>query len=112
MKEFLNIIFNYNYVDKEPQKKAPTRGEIEEYKLKALEKLVKQYEKETSKVEEQINIDVEKEFVNENYGKLNAKTDTGVDIIDVSGVNDALEQLNVAEYDKHPEKRMRAVKLK
>lgn len=60
-------------------------------------------------MEEPINIDVEKEFVNENYSKLNAKTTGGADIIDISGVNDALEQLNFSEYDKHPEKRMRAV---
>ncbi len=74
-----------------------------------MEKLVKQFEKETSNVVEQIKIDVDKEFVNENYGKINAKTSTGADIIDVSGVNDALEHLNVSEYDKHPEKRMKAV---
>jgi len=66
---------------------------------------------ENSKVEEQIVIDVDKEFVNENYGKLDAKTTTGADIIDVSGVNEALDQLNFIEYDKHPEKRMRAVNI-
>lgn len=47
--------------------------------------------------------------MNENFGKLNPKTSGGADVIDISGVNDALEQLNFTEYDKHPEKRMRAV---
>jgi hypothetical protein len=74
-----------------------------------MEKLVKQYDMEGYKVEETVKIDVDKEFVNENYGKLNEKTSGGAEIIDISGVDDALEQLNFAEYDKHPEKRMRAV---
>ncbi len=70
---------------------------------------MKQYDKETSKVEDTIKIDVDKEFVNENYGKLNPVTSSGAQIIDISGVNEALEQLNFNEYDKHPEKKMRAV---
>jgi hypothetical protein len=34
--------------------------------------------------------------------------DKGVEVIDISGVNDALESLEMVDYDKHPEKRMRA----
>jgi hypothetical protein len=50
---------------------------------------------------------VDKEYVNENYGKLEKVTDSGKPIIEASGVEDALEELAMEDYDKHPEKRMR-----
>ena len=62
------------------------------------------------KIEPQIDIDVDKEFVNENYPKMENKTSGGHDIIDISGVDEALEVLTFTESDKHPEKRMAAVK--
>lgn len=51
-------------------------------------------------------IDVEKEFVNENFLKVTSSGNS--DLIEVSGVSDALDQLVMNEFDKHPEKRMRA----
>jgi hypothetical protein len=56
-------------------------------------------------------IDVENEFVNENLNKLNKKTSTGVDVIDISGVDNAIDQLTIMDEDKHPEKRMKAVNI-
>jgi len=32
----------------------------------------------------------------------------GVEIIDVTGIEEALTELDLTEFDKHPEKRMRA----
>jgi hypothetical protein len=84
--------------------KAPTRGEIEEHKERTIKKLLLQKEEEEKEVTEEI--DVDKEFVNPNI--IKTKTDTGLDIIDVTGVSDALTELELNEYDKHPEKRMRA----
>ncbi len=63
----------------------------------------KEEEKET--VEE---IDMDKEFVNPNYNKIDQITEDGVEVIDVTGVEDALTELSLNEIDKHPEKRMRA----
>jgi len=65
--------------------------------------------KENDKIEPQIDIDTDKEFINENYAKMENKTQGGHDIIDISGVNEALEVLSVNDSDKHPEKRMAAV---
>lgn len=76
-----------------------------------MEKILQDAKKD-DKIEPPIEIDLDKEFVNENYLKFNTKTSEGVDIIDISGVNDALEQLTMTEYEKHPEKRMRAVNIK
>ena len=36
-------------------------------------------------------------------------TDKGIDLVDVTGVDSALQELDISEYDKHPEKRMRSV---
>ena len=104
---FLKIQFQ-NLLDKVSEKKAPTRGEIEEYKLKVVEKYMEKAKLDDNIIQP-INIDLNQEFVNENYGKLENKTSQGVEIVDVSGVNEALEQLTFSEFDKHPEKRMRAV---
>jgi hypothetical protein len=93
---------------KRPEKKAPTRSEIEAHKLKELQRFM-MMGKEDDKIEPQIKIDLDKEFVNENYAKMENKTLGGYDIIDISGVNEALEILTVNEFDKHPEKRMAAV---
>ena len=63
-------------------------------------------DKEKNKNEyEDLNMD--EEFVNENYKKLKNKTEGGVDIIEASGVESALQEISLEEYDKHPEKRMR-----
>lgn len=65
--------------------------------------------KEDDKIEPQINIDTDKEFINDNYAKMENKTTGGHDIIDITGVNEALDVLSFNEFDKHPEKRMAAV---
>ena len=50
---------------------------------------------------------MDEEFINENYSKLNKKTEKGIDIIEATGVDSALKEISLEEYDKHPEKRMR-----
>ena len=50
---------------------------------------------------------MDEEFVNENYAKLNKKTDKGIGIIEATGIESALQEISLEEYDKHPEKRMR-----
>jgi hypothetical protein len=89
------------------ENKAPTRREIQEHKERTLKKLLedKAEKEEKNEIDE---IDVEKEFVNENYGKLNQVTTGGKEVVDLTGVDDALNELSVTDYDKHPEKRMRA----
>ena len=68
----------------------------------------KYYDHEKEKNKDQYEeLDMDKEFVNENYAKLNKKTDQGVDIIEASGLESALQEISLEEYDKHPEKRMR-----
>lgn len=93
---------------KKPEKKLPTKSEIEAHKFREMQKFM-MMGKVDDKIEPQIDIDTEKEFVNENYAKMENKTSGGHDIIDISGVNEALEVLNVSEMEKHPEKRMAAV---
>ena len=94
---------------KKNQVSAPTRKQIQEYEEERIKKLLKEKEeedKEKNKNEyEDLNMD--EEFVNENYKKLKNKTEGGVDIIEASGVESALQEISLEEYDKHPEKRMR-----
>ena len=94
---------------KKNQVSAPTRKQIQEYEEERTKKLLKEKEeedKEKNKNEyEDLNMD--EEFVNENYKKLKNKTEGGVDIIEASGVESALQEISLEEYDKHPEKRMR-----
>ena len=87
----------------------PTRNQIQQYEEERIKKLLKEKEKEEDEKDHNPNddIDVEKEFVNENYGKLEKKTDKGIDIIEATGIDSALEEMKLEDYDKHPEKRMR-----
>ena len=87
----------------------PTRKQIQQYEEERIKKLLKEKEKEEDEKDHNPNddIDVEKEFVNENYGKLEKKTDKGIDIIEATGIDSALEEMKLEDYDKHPEKRMR-----
>ena len=87
----------------------PTRKQIQQYEEERIQKLLKEKEKEEDLKDHNPNddIDVEKEFVNENYAKLEKKTDKGVDIIEATGIDAALEEMKLEDYDKHPEKRMR-----
>jgi hypothetical protein len=94
------------------QTKAPTKGEIAEHKERTLKKLLDQAKKDEEEVDEIAKLDVEKEFVNENFIKMdneNRLNDRGIGVIDVTGVESALSELGVDEGDKHPEKRMRSV---
>ena len=38
---------------------------------------------------------------------MEKKTDKGVDIIEASGLDSALQEMSLEDYDRHPEKRMR-----
>ena len=79
--------------------KPPTKKQIKESEEERIKKLLKaQEEKEKEQNEE---IDVDKEFVNENYIQKDPKT------IEASGIDNALEEMTVEDYDKNPEKRMR-----
>jgi hypothetical protein len=88
--------------------KPPTKREIEDHMERTFKKL-----QESIKVKEVVveEIDTEKPFVNENYIKMEQTTkftEKGIDVIDVTGLDSALNELNVSENDKHPEKRMKA----
>ena len=87
----------------------PTRKQIQQYEEERIQKLLKEKEKEEDLKDHNPNddIDIEKEFVNDNYAKLEKKTDKGVDIIEATGIDSALEEMKLEDYDKHPEKRMR-----
>ena len=91
------------------QVSGPTRRQIQQYEEERIQKLLKEKEKQEDLKDHNPNddIDVEKEFVNENYGKLEKKTDKGVDIIEASGLDSALQEMSLEDYDRHPEKRMR-----
>lgn len=39
---------------------------------------------------------------------MNKKTESGVEIIEATGLEEAVSELELVDYDKHPEKRMRA----
>ena len=87
----------------------PTKKQIQQYEEERIQQLLKKKEKEEDEKEHNPNddIDVEKEFVNENYGKLEKKTEKGVDIIEATGLDSALQEIKLEDYDKHPEKRMK-----
>jgi hypothetical protein len=68
---------------------------------------VEQNNQENENVGEVEEIDTEKEFINPNY-QNNVVNEDGVEVINITGVNQALEELDIVDYDKHPEKRMRA----
>ena len=75
--------------------KPPTKKQIKESEEERIKKLLKaQEEKEKEQNEE---IDVDKEFVNENYIQKDPKT------IEASGIDNALEEMTVEDYDKNPE---------
>ena len=87
----------------------PTRKQIQQYEEERIQKLLKEKEKEEDLKDHNPtdDIDIEKEFVNENFGKLEKKTDKGIDIIEATGIDSALEEMKLEDYDRHPEKRMR-----
>ena len=87
----------------------PTKKQIQKYEEEHIQQLLKEKEKQEDEKDHNPNddIDVEKEFVNENYGKLEKKTDKGIGIIEATGLDSALEEIKLEDYDKHPEKRMR-----
>ncbi len=94
---------------KKNQVSGPTKRQIQEYEEERINKLLKEKEEEekekTKDQHEDLNMD--EEFVNENYAKLNKKTEKGIGIIEATGIESALQEISLEEYDKHPEKRMR-----
>ena len=93
---------------KKNQVSAPTRKQIQEYEEERIKKLLKEKEEDKEKNKNEYeDLNMDEEFVNENYKKLKNKTEGGVDIIEASGVESALQEISLEEYDKHPEKRMR-----
>lgn len=96
---------NLIYLEKN-ENKAPTRREIEDHKERTLKKLLQQHA-EKNKEEEPEVIDTDKEFVNPNFIN-NQINERGIEIVEASGLEDALSELTMNEFDKHPEKRMRA----
>ena len=91
------------------QTSGPTRKQIQQYEEERIQKLLKEREKQEDEKDHNPNddIDVEKEYVNENYGKLEKKTEKGVGIIEATGLESALQEMSMEDYDRHPEKRMR-----
>ena len=79
--------------------KPPTKKQIKESEEQRIQELLKAQEQKQKDQNE--DIDVEKEFVNENYIQKDPKT------IEASGIDNALEEMTVEDYYKHPEKRMR-----
>ncbi len=101
------IIQNINYFNiEQTQNKAPTRREIQEHKERTLKRLLEQ--NKDQKKEDIEEIDVEKEFVNPNFNQNEKYNEKGQEIIDVTGVDEALTELSLTEIDKHPEKRLKA----
>ena len=93
---------------KKNQVSGPTKRQIQEYEEERIKKLMKEKEEEKEKENDPIkDLNMDEEFINENYNKLNKKTDSGVGIIEASGIESALQEISLEEYDKHPEKRMR-----
>ncbi len=45
--------------------------------------------------------------MNPNFNKIDQVNERGIEIIDVTGVEEALTELTLTEIDKHPEKRMK-----
>ena len=79
--------------------KPPTKRQIQESEEERIKMLLKATEKkEANPIDE---IDVDKEFVNENYLKNDPNT------IEAHGIDSALDAMTLEDYDKHPEKRMR-----
>ena len=94
---------------KKMQVSGPTKKQIQQFEEERIKKILEEKDKQEELKNHNPNddIDVEKEFVNENYGKLENKTDKGIDIIEATGIDSALKEISLEEYDRHPEKRMR-----
>jgi hypothetical protein len=86
--------------------KPPTKREINEFEEKRIKELLKEHDKkENENPIDEINVD--EPYINPNYGKLEKKTKDGISIIEASGIDNALQEMKLEDYDKHPEKRMR-----
>ena len=73
--------------------KPPTKRQIQESEEERIKMLLKATEKkETNPIDE---IDVDKEFVNENYLKNDPNT------IEAHGIDSALDAMTLEDYDKH-----------
>jgi len=94
---------------KKNQVSGPTKRQIQEYEEERINKLLKEKEEEEKEKnkDQHEDLNMDEEFVNDNYAKLNKKTDKGIGIIEATGIESALQEISLEEYDKHPEKRMR-----
>lgn len=81
----------------------PSKREIAKFEEERRTELVDQYEDEKDNVILQ-DFELKDDYVNENYSKL---SENGLEIIDVRGVDHALDELGLQDDDIHPEKRMK-----
>lgn len=51
---------------------------------------------------------MDEEYVNPNFNKINQKTSSGAEIVDLSGIDQILDEMKLQGEDNHPEKRMKA----
>ena len=92
----------------------PTRRQIQQAHEEEEEKILQRYLNETQPKQEDIELDPELDGVNINRLKAIEEEKTrekGREIVDVTGIDDALNNLTVDEIDLHPEKRVKAVNI-
>ncbi len=90
----------------------PTRRQIQQAQQDEEEKILEKYLSQTQPNQEDIELDPELDGVNINRQRAIEEEKTreiGRDIVDVTGVDEALNNLTVEEIDLHPEKRVKAV---
>lgn len=91
----------------------PTRRQIQEAQEDETEKILQKYLNEINPKQEDIEIDPEMDGINPNRQKAIEEEkvrESGGEVIDVTGLDQALEGLSTDDVDRHPEKRMKAVK--
>jgi hypothetical protein len=81
--------------------KPPTKKDFHQSEQERINKLLKKIDEDKKEVNEIDKLDMDKEFVNENYTKFNDN------VIEATGIENALDEMTIEEYDKHPEKRMK-----
>ena len=90
----------------------PTRRQIQEFQDDDADKALEKYLNEVSPKQDEIELDPELDGVNINRQKALEEQkirEEGGDVVDVTGLDDALNVMTVDEIDLHPEKRVKAV---
>ena len=93
----------------------PTRRQIQQAQEDEEEKILERYLSQTQPKQEDIELDPELDGVNINIQRAIEEEkirEKGRDIVDVTGVDEALNNLTVEEIDLHPEKRVKAVYIR